>query len=86
MTRMPTRPEKITFADMRQQGVRGVLVYCQDFRCSHSVAINADRWPDDLRLSDIEDRFTCTACGHRGGDVRPDFHWNAKPRGGMGYR
>jgi len=47
--------------------VRGLLVYC-DYRCSHSIAVNADQWPDDLRLSDIEDRFTCTACGKRGAD------------------
>lgn len=30
----------------------------------------ADRWPDDVCLSDIEPRFVCTACGKRGGDVR----------------
>jgi hypothetical protein len=30
------RPTKITFADMRAQGVRGILVYCADYRCSHS--------------------------------------------------
>jgi len=28
---------------------------------------------DDLRLSDIEDRVTCRACGKRGADVRPDW-------------
>jgi hypothetical protein len=37
----------------------------------------ADRWPDDVRLFDIEGRFTCTACGKRGADVRPDFNWSA---------
>jgi hypothetical protein len=26
----------------------------------------ADQWPDDVRLSDIEHRFVCTACGKRG--------------------
>jgi hypothetical protein len=26
-----------------------------------------------MRLSDLEDKFTCTACGKRGADVRPDF-------------
>jgi hypothetical protein len=26
-------------------------------------------------LSDIESRFTCQACGQRGADVRPNFHW-----------
>jgi hypothetical protein len=54
-------------------GVRGLLVYCADFRCSHSIALSANQWPDDLRLSDVEDRFTCTVCGKRGADVRPDF-------------
>jgi hypothetical protein len=33
----------------------------------------ADRWPDYLRLSDIEPQFTCRACGKSGADVRPDF-------------
>ena len=41
-----------------------------------STAISADQWPDDVRLSDIEDRFVCTACGRRGADVRPDFNWD----------
>jgi len=79
--------QKITFGDMRGAGVRGVLVYCSDYRCSHSIALSANRWPDDLRLSDIEPRFICSACGRRGAEVRPDFNWNDKgPIGGMGYR
>jgi hypothetical protein len=48
------KPTKITFAEMHDMGVRGVVVYCADYHCSHSTAISADRWPDDLRLSDIE--------------------------------
>jgi hypothetical protein len=40
-----TRPQKITFAEMRSSGVRGLLIYCTDYRCSHSIAISADRWP-----------------------------------------
>jgi hypothetical protein len=59
---------------MRESGVRGVLIYCSDYKCSHSIAISADRWPDDVRLSDI-DRFVCTVCGRRGADIRPDFRW-----------
>jgi hypothetical protein len=35
---------------------------------------------DDVRLSDIEDRFVCSACGKRCADVRPDFHWHLKAR------
>ena len=65
--------EKITFAEMRTAGVRGVLIYCFDRRCSRWKWFSADRWPDDLRLSDIELRFVCEACGRRGADVRPDW-------------
>ena len=46
---------------------------CPDYRCSHSLAVSADQWPDDLRVSDIEHRFVCEVCGKRGADVRPDF-------------
>ena len=60
------RPTKITFADMRVQGVRGLLIYCADYRCSRSIAISGDLWPDDVRLSDIERRFICGSCGQRG--------------------
>jgi hypothetical protein len=81
------RPQKITFGETRRDmGVRGVLVYCADYQCSHSVAMNPDRWPDDVRLSNIEPRFVCAACGKRGAEVRPDFNWNKTPAGGMGYR
>jgi hypothetical protein len=52
-------------------GVRGVLIYCADYHCSHSIALMADRWADELRLSDIEDPFACTVCGNRGADARP---------------
>ena len=32
-------------------GVRGVLVYCH---CGHHTALDADRWADEVRLSDLE--------------------------------
>jgi hypothetical protein len=82
---MPARPQKITFGEMRSTGVRGVLIYCSDYR-SHSIAISADQWPDHVRLSDLDPRFICQACGKRGADVRPDFNWNKQPVAAMGYR
>jgi hypothetical protein len=51
---MSDRPQKITFADMRDMGVRGLLIYCSDYKCSHLVTMSADRWPDELRLSEIK--------------------------------
>ena len=61
---MTPHPQKITFGEMRASGVRDVLIYCRDHRCSHSTTISADRWPDHVRLSDIEPDFICTACGN----------------------
>jgi len=34
---MSKRPEKITFGEMRSTGVRGLLIYCFDYHCSHST-------------------------------------------------
>jgi hypothetical protein len=73
------RPDKITFGEMRQMGVRGVLIYCSDYNCSHSIEIaDAGRWPDQVRLSDIEQQFACKSCGSRGADVRPNFSLTQK--------
>jgi hypothetical protein len=76
-----TRPQKITLGEMRSSGVRGLLIYCADYHCSHWISMIADQWPDDVRLSDLEDWFTCSACGHRGADVRPDFDCDKKSVG-----
>jgi hypothetical protein len=69
---MTARRQKITFAEMRDMGVRGLLIYCSDYKCSHLITISG-RWPDELRLSDFELCFICSACGKRGADVRPNL-------------
>ncbi|WP_354100699.1 MULTISPECIES: hypothetical protein [unclassified Bradyrhizobium] len=74
------RPVKITLGEMREMGLRGVLVYCADYRCSHHVALSADHWFDDMRLSDIEQRVACSGCGQRGAEVRPGFESGKPPQ------
>ena len=69
-----------SFGEMRASGARGLLIYCADYHCSHSIAISADQWPDHVRLSDLEARFVCKACGNKGADIRPDFNWNKAQR------
>jgi hypothetical protein len=66
------REQKITLGEMRSPGVRGLLVYA-DYQRAHSGGISADRWPDHIRLSDLEPLFVCQACGRRGADIRPDW-------------
>ena len=67
------RERKITLSEMRESGVTGLLIYCSDYHCSHHIKMSADRWLDEVRLSDLEPRFICKQCGRRGADVRPDF-------------
>jgi hypothetical protein len=67
------REWKIILGEMRESGPTRLLVYCQNYRCAHSATIDASRWPDDVRLSDLEPKFTCQVCGKRGADVRPMF-------------
>ena len=70
-----TQHQKITFGEMRYMGVRGLLIYCSDYKCSNWIAVNGDRWSDDLRLSDLgprpaavgsPDRRSLLAWGMRG--------------------
>jgi hypothetical protein len=44
-----TREQKITLGEMRASGHRRLLVYCGDYRCAHSLVIDARRWSDDAR-------------------------------------
>jgi len=71
--------QTITLGQMRQSGAGRLHVFCGDYKCSHSVVIDADCWPESLRLSDLEALFVCSVCGHRGADVRPDYQ-GAEPR------
>nr|HEV8008387.1 hypothetical protein [Bradyrhizobium sp.] len=41
-----SRPQKITFGEMRESGIDRILIYCADYKCSHSIQMSADRWPD----------------------------------------
>jgi hypothetical protein len=68
------RQQKITLGEMRSGGgPTRLLIYCGDYKCAHSIEIASFRWPDEVRLSDLEPKFTCRVCGHRGADVRPLF-------------
>jgi hypothetical protein len=63
-------PKKITLGEMRSNdGPRRLIVCCGDYSCAYSVIINVERWPDRVSLSDLEPKFVCGACGHRGADI-----------------
>ena len=64
--------QEITLGEMRASGHTRLVVYCADYKCAHSVVIDAARWSDNVRLSDLEPKFARKACGHRGADVQAD--------------
>ena len=43
------RPTHTDGREMHVMGLRGILAYCH---FSHHIALDADRWPDEMRLSD----------------------------------
>lgn len=58
---------------LSNDGPRLLIVYCADFKCSYSVIVSSDLWPGHVRLSDLDPKLNCKACGRRGADVRPLF-------------
>jgi hypothetical protein len=70
---MTTHPPKITFGELRASGVRDVLTYCRDHRCSHSISMSADRRPARMRSSsrvpETEPWLRAAAAGRRNRDA-----------------
>ena len=69
--RLPSKPTALW--TMCRLGRRTVLVFCGNDRCHHQAELNADRWPEEVTFDELQPRMLCTACGHLGADVRPDW-------------
>jgi hypothetical protein len=56
--------EELTLGAMRRSGVRGVTICCTT--CLHLAKLIPDEWPDEAQLADLQQRFVCQECGHKG--------------------
>jgi hypothetical protein len=74
----PYRGPPVTLGHIRSHGVRRLLIYCSTGLCHHSAVINADRWPDETVLLDLDRRAVCARCGIIAPEVRPN--WSERPR------
>jgi hypothetical protein len=45
------RQQKITLGEMRESGPTRLIVHCGDYKCGHSIVVDANRWGHDVRLS-----------------------------------
>jgi len=79
MKRDQLTSEPMTLANMRQNGVRRLLVYCTGVRCWHSATVDADFLAGDVVLKSLEPRMVCSRCGLIGADVRPNWSDQARP-------
>jgi hypothetical protein len=77
----PTRPMKISFGEMRASGIRDLLVYCADYKCSHSIemsvltAILADSKVLASKAETDADRLIALkSLGHWVGDIHQPLH------------
>jgi hypothetical protein len=66
--------EELTLGAMRGSGIRGVTICCT--RCLYMTKLILDELPDEAPLADLQQRFVCEECGHKGADVEPDFDWD----------
>lgn len=64
---MTTRAVKITFGQLREQGLRHIEVFCRDYTCSHSVILppTVGRIMCGCRTSRIGLSAPCAASGGR---------------------
>ena len=71
----------VTLGQIRGQGCRNLLVYCESLWCNHSAVMNADALPEEMPVRSLCPRMVCTACGLIGADVRPDWspHTDRRP-------
>jgi hypothetical protein len=65
---------------MRESGLTRLIEFCGEYKCAHSVIIGADRWADDVRLSDLEPLFVCKASPGTGSFIpQPEYLESLQP-------
>jgi hypothetical protein len=65
------REQKITLGEMRESGPTRLIVHGADYKCGHSIVIDASLWGDDFRLSDLKPKFARLRFAAIGADIRP---------------
>jgi len=66
---------------MQALSIRGLLIYCSDYKCTHWTAISAINSPTTFACPTSWPRFTCQACSQKGADVRSKFPFGARAAG-----
>ena len=65
--------EPMDLANMRQNGVTQLALYCHGRECWHQAVLDVSSYPGDLLVQSFRRRVVCSRCGSRDVDVRPDW-------------
>ena len=76
MTKQPHGPP-MTLANMRELGVRRLLVSCLNHGCRHDALLDVSNYPAETEVPSFRLRMKCSKCGGRNVDVRPK--WKEQP-------
>jgi hypothetical protein len=67
----------MTLGNMRELGVRRLVVSCLNPKCRHERVISVDDYADDVPVPWFGPCMVCTACGMIGADARAN--WKEQP-------
>jgi hypothetical protein len=67
---------EMTAGNMRQNGVRNLLVSCG--ACRHEALLNVDHMPDDVEIHSLDNRLVCASCGSKNCSLMPN--WRDRPQ------
>ena len=67
----------MTLANMRDNHVRRLIVYCLSPYCHHSAVMELDGYDGAVPVKSFQRRMVCTRCGVIGADVQPN--WTEAP-------
>ena len=83
------RPTKITFGEMRETGVRHVLIYCRAHKCSHHIEVDLDyRITTNTSMSSISRMGAKTPKPHSRADFTVSLleRWFGVRRASLSFR
>ena len=69
--RKPPRGPPMNLGNMRELGVRSLLVSCR--KCHVARVMNMDAYDAGLTVPSFGPRMVCAGCGTKGADVRPNW-------------
>jgi hypothetical protein len=67
----------MTLANMRNNHVRRLIVYCLSPYCHHSAVMEVDGYDGAVPVKSFQRRMVCTRCGAIGADVRAELDRSA---------